>query len=94
MTARHFRRGRSTYPCMICGRLTRDTDQCGTDLCQQCYDICGLDNTVNDNGYTGDELRDCVKRCDELLAEIAAKGGDVARVKRAATFIWPQGEST
>lgn len=65
--------GRSTFACTLCGRTTRDVDQGGTDLCPECYELCGLDNEINDDGRkpTGREQAHAAK----LLASISKKGG-------------------
>jgi len=82
---RNFRRGRSTFNCICCHRLTREVDQGGTDLCQECFEICGLDNTVNDNSYDPTEY---LPEAERLLAKIAKRGGDVEAVKRQNSFLW------
>lgn len=82
--------GRSTFKCQSCGRMTRYTgvQSLGTGICPDCFEIAGYDNTINDNGLKGRELAENVAAAEDHLANIAAKGGDVARVKRGCDFIW------
>lgn len=89
MTHRTFSRmhGRSTFPCQACGRLTRDVDQGGTDLCPECYELAGIDNELNDDGRepTAQELA----QCERYLAQIGKKGGDVVKARASCEYIWP-----
>lgn len=67
----------STFPCDACTRLTRYTgaQSGGSKLCPQCWDLAGIENEISDGYATLDERRDEI---DALLAEVAAKGGNVA----------------
>jgi hypothetical protein len=87
---RHFVRGSSTFNCEICGRLTRLTSQATDHLCAECEDICGQDNSVNDNNYQPgtEEFARALSFCNAALSVIQDRGGDVAAVKRAADFIY------
>jgi len=98
--ASHFSRfhGRSTFKCDICGRVTRDVDQGGTTLCQECYDIAGMDNHYNDSGTVpnfnpqhGDDYATDILRA---LRKIAQKGGDVNQVVEANGYAFPHGIPT
>lgn len=87
-----------TFKCWSCGRMTRDTGQIADgaqDMCRECYDIGGIDNMVNDNGFYRDhahpEYVAARKECDQLLARIAALGGDVVAVRRHYDYIWGRG---
>lgn len=73
---KHFQRGRSTFPCGVCGRLTRATgaQSLGSDLCPQCFDLAGIENEISDGYCSGPERRADV---EALTAEIAAKGGSL-----------------
>ena len=83
----HFQRGQSpTFICMTCGRRTRDTGQGVDHLCEQCFDLAGLDNEVNDSGLKINKSQAAYR--DKLLATIARKGGDVEKVKSFNTFLW------
>ena len=48
-----FALGSGCYSCRICTRLTRDDgqgDSCEVGLCSQCYELCGMQNQMNDGG--------------------------------------------
>jgi hypothetical protein len=84
---RHFKKGRSTFVCITCERTTRDTGQDVDHLCEDCFEIAGLDNQVNDSGepVTVEVLREC----NDRLAKIKRLGGNVERVKEANRYVWP-----
>lgn len=68
--------GGTTYTCRICKRVTRPTgtgDNDGVQLCVECFDLAGEENSLSDNGcfYGG---------AQEVLGNIKSiesKGGDV-----------------
>ena len=72
-----FRRGRSTFNCDVCGRLTRQTDaqSVGSRLCPQCWDLAGIENEVQDGYHTAQEAWGKV---EPLIAEVEGKGGDAS----------------
>ena len=76
---KRFQRGSGCFKCGVCGRMTRHTGVQGTDsdCCPQCYDLAGWQNSVWDGCF---EKKDIVYR-DELIQDIAKKGGDVEAVK-------------
>jgi hypothetical protein len=79
----------STYKCHVCGRRTRYTGgEAGN--CLECYEIAGLDNMVNDNGYEpgSKEYADARAECDTLLAKAVKLGGDGERIKSLNEYIW------
>jgi hypothetical protein len=88
---RHFRRGRGkpTFTCAICERLTRDTGQGVDHLCHECYDICGIDNRINDDGNSAETRAKYADESDRLLAKIVKLGGNGERVKKQNSFVWP-----
>ena len=49
-------RANRIFDCELCGHSTRNVnpDAAGSDLCDLCYELCGLCNTVSD--YGADEL--------------------------------------
>lgn len=77
--SRHFGHGRGVYTCTQCGRRTRETTVQGSDHCEHCYELGGLQNAVWDGCFAAEDTRER----DQLLAAIIAKGGDGERVKRA-----------
>jgi hypothetical protein len=89
----HFQRnGGGVFRCEVCDRSTRRVDQ-GHDsrLCPQCWDLAGLDNTVNDNGPTEPSLGDWTTYRDALLADAVAKGGNAEQIKKEFTYLWGGG---
>lgn len=84
--------GRSTFACTLCGRMTRDVDQGGTDLCPECYELCGMDNECNDSGRkpTGREQAQAAK----LLAAISKKGGQAGKTKGFCGYLFFGDEPT
>jgi hypothetical protein len=60
-TANRFQRGSGVFECNSCHRHTRDTggDNTQVRLCEECYEIGGIENQIADQGST-----------PELLAEI------------------------
>jgi hypothetical protein len=72
-----FYRGSATFKCNVCGRGTRDTgaQSVGNKICPQCYELAGIENSISDGYATREEQR---AEIDRFIAEILAKGGDVA----------------
>jgi hypothetical protein len=87
----HNRGNGVVFNCHVCKRRTRETDTGGSGLCSHCFEIAGLDNMVNDNGYKPGttDYADARTECDRLLADAVKKGGDEARIKGCNGFIWP-----
>jgi hypothetical protein len=89
---RFQRFGHGVYTCQLCRRQTREgkgeTGGCG-DWCAQCFEIMGLDNTVNDGGLSEPAARPYVRKAEALLVIIAQRGGDSAKVKRQCNYLWP-----
>jgi hypothetical protein len=54
MSRKHFERGgRGVFSCEACGRSTRRVDQGGESLCcTECWELAGIDNSVNDGAQT------------------------------------------
>ena len=87
-----FGRGSVTFICAICDRRTRDTGQGVDHLCYECYEICGLDNTVNDDGSNINDVenKNIKEECERNLAKIIKLGGNGEKVKKQNRFIWPK----
>jgi hypothetical protein len=70
-----FQKGQSVYACRVCGRNTRQTgngDNEHVELCEDCYEMAGLHNRVQDGGVlTEAEMQECRNRC----AFVVSKGG-------------------
>lgn len=75
MTKRHFTKGSAVFSCQVCGRRTRITTQSNDNICQECYDLAGLENELSDNGKTD------LDEANRLLADAVHKGGDEARIR-------------
>jgi hypothetical protein len=92
MAIRTFRRGRgpTTFQCQVCERMTRDTGQGVDHLCEQCFDIAGLDNMVNDEGYKPGEpaFASARRECDALLEKAVRLGSNGDAIKQSNTYIW------
>lgn len=74
--------------CQVCGRTFNEhsSDSC----CPECFEVCGYDNEVNDYGAEAQTAAVNVFLGAQLKA-IAAKGGDVERVKANNDYIdWSQ----
>lgn len=86
----HFGRGQQpTFSCAVCRRRTRQTIQPqGSDLCAECWELAGLDNSVNDGG---DILEDVAAERDRLVAIAVSRGGDHPRIVAAFDFLFPGG---
>jgi hypothetical protein len=82
---------RGTFRCAICERMTRDTGQGVDHLCEPCFEICGMDNAINDGRFDddGSDNSGYEKECNRLLKLIEKKGGNVAKVKKQNCFVWP-----
>jgi hypothetical protein len=69
-----------TFACKCCQHVTRDTGQGeSTGLCEPCYELAGIDNSVNDAGDEG-YLR-WADYGDEVMGHVAkleSRGIDVA----------------
>lgn len=90
MNNRFFRRGqRPTFTCGCCGRSTRDVGQ-GGNLCSECFEIAGIDNTLNDcrRNIEDSERNSYIRTAEALLNRISSLGGNVAAVKTQNEFIW------
>lgn len=67
-----FARGTGCYNCESCGRKTRESRNDNCRLCNECFDIAGIENEVQDGYKTVGEVRDEVIA---LMASCTAKGG-------------------
>lgn len=52
MAHNQFQRGAGVYACRCCQRQTRGSggDSAGVRLCDQCFDLAGIDNAICDGG--------------------------------------------
>lgn len=91
-TRQHFERGgRGVFKCQVCDRGTRRVDQAyDSECCPQCWDLAGLDNTVNDNGANCEQLGDWRAYRDQLLVEAVKHGGNADKITSEFTYLWPK----
>ena len=54
MSISKFIRGKGTFNCADCGKLTRATVSDNDELCPKCFDIAEHENSHSDNGYTSE----------------------------------------
>lgn len=72
-TANRFTKGSSVFACRTCGHKTRDTgrgDNEMVQLCGDCYDLAGEENSLSDSGV----FYDTPARILEAIARVASKG--------------------
>jgi hypothetical protein len=51
MAIKHFRPGSSVFNCRVCDRKARESRNPGAgDICDQCWELAGIENTLSDNG--------------------------------------------
>lgn len=69
-----FQRGSGMYACVSCKRNTRSTggDNAELRLCEECYEIAGLENAINDHG---DPEGMHAASIEQLKAQCREKGG-------------------
>jgi len=84
----------STYKCGCCGRRTRyNGGEAGN--CLECYEIAGLDNMVNDNGYyrnpESEDFKSAKAECEMLYAKAVKLGGNGENITKWNGYIWPKG---
>lgn len=80
MAINRFRRNfsrQSTFTCRVCSRKTRDTGDNGSlELCPQCYELAGIENTISDNGIDYAAEQGYIAEAEQHLAKLAKKGVD------------------
>jgi hypothetical protein len=65
------------YECRCCRRFTRPTgtgDNDGVQLCVECFDLAGEENSLSDNG----EFYGSAQEVLNNIAAVVAKGGDAS----------------
>ena len=81
-TGKYFERyGKGVYKCVICKRGTRVTTQGNDDLCPECWELAGLENTVFDNGKELAREWGVAKERDALFAKAVKQGSDGDKMK-------------
>jgi hypothetical protein len=86
-----FGRG-GCFICRVCRRNTRETggDHVQAELCEQCWELAGIDNHCNNHGVTGAESPYAAE-AEMHLSAIARLGGPACRARARAScgYIWP-----
>lgn len=84
MAINKFRRdfsGKSVYTCNVCKRQTRNTGDNGScDLCPQCFELAGIENTFSDYGADSTEAQQYVAEALQHIAALDKKGIDTDTV--------------
>ena len=69
-----FQKGSGMYQCVSCKRNTRSTgrgDNENLRMCEECYDIAGIENQIADQGSTPE----LIAEIERLKTQCIAKGG-------------------
>ena len=71
-----FQRGSGVFTCGACGRATRDTggDNTAIGLCAECYEIGGLENSLEDNGTEWQFAAQTQAEIERLKVSCRSKG--------------------
>lgn len=87
-----FEQGASTFICQVCDRRTRNTGQDVDHLCADCFEIAGIDNTINDGGYKPGtpDFDEFIPELIQRISRIAKLGGNVTKVMQSNTFCFPR----
>lgn len=83
---RGFGRAAKVFNCRCCKRSTRHVDQdqagCG-DICFECYELAGIENTCSDYGWEDEMALQYKSEARTHLANLSKKGIEVSTV-------WPE----
>jgi hypothetical protein len=81
----HFRHG--TFICGVCDRRTRHTgDNDSGELCAECWELAGCDNTHNDSATVPTEKE--MAYYESLVAAAVKKGSNADKMRNAFEYIW------
>lgn len=75
-----FQKGSGCYKCKCCGRNTRSTgngDNEYVQMCEQCYEMGGIENSIADHHYANDEELSQLINEIRFLADFITKHGGV-----------------
>jgi len=75
----HFGKGSGVYTCAVCKRQTRQTggDNDALDLCEECYEVAGLENEISDHDLHGPALDEAQAEIKRLKEVCRGKGGRI-----------------
>jgi hypothetical protein len=75
-----FGYGTPTFVCGTCARRTRQTGVQGNiELCPECYELHGLQNSFWDDGSVVNDW--LVREVAKLMKAVETKGGDMVKVR-------------
>lgn len=76
-TANRFAKGSGVYTCRCCERRTRDTggDGSSVGLCDQCYELSGYENAIED-GNDSELSKRSMQTIIDYVREVYARGGN------------------
>lgn len=81
--ARFQRHGLGVFTCRVCERKARESRNPGAgDICDQCFELAGIENTLSDNGLEWTLARGYRDQAIAELRTLASKGVDIAQVWR------------
>jgi hypothetical protein len=80
--------GKPTFKCQCCLRTTRETGQGVDHLCEDCWEIAGIDNSINDS--CGERSPKDFPELEERLKHVQKLRGDVERVKNLNEYAFPK----
>lgn len=88
MSRKQFSRGETVRTCQDCGRQCRPTNGGDIRICDQCYELAGMDNALADGHF-----EECggLKVCVSYALEAASKGGSLEKLVKAYPDLFPQG---
>jgi hypothetical protein len=67
----HFKRGSGMFPCRVCQRNSRNVGDNGdVQLCEQCYELAGLDNVRTDGQLTDSDKQAITSYLGELASRV------------------------
>lgn len=87
---KHFAKGVGVGTCAGCGRRYRPTQgqhASGSELCDDCWELAGLENEVADGYYTGEEGKE---QALPHLRRAINLGGDPARLATYFPGLWTE----
>ncbi len=72
--------GKGVFRCGCCGRDTRETnpDHGALDLCAECYELAGIENTFSDHGSKPEQVDPYRQTVRRLVARVERLGGSTA----------------
>ena len=86
MSNNRFQRGhRPVFICATCGRSTRLTGQGNDELCAECWELAGLENSVLD----GTPFSEIASERDYLVNQAVKRGGNLEQIRKHFSDLYP-----